>query len=288
MQNIIPKKAQNGRYVIKEDYKLFLGKTTPNGEEYGTASLASYIHNVVNSCDEFGVPAEITIRIYLAPNKKFADYKLYILPTIIEKHKNEPMFTEIYTCCEDHVDTLARTEKEKKANKKAFTTLADENANKAILYIQREFCLRYLELKSSEYKSSEDYELIKILENLTLTKAFKLQDIKEKNISLKKIKSLDFCDKDKRSSDYNAVYEYSLTFQQEHFGTPDTEIVAVSDNYTIIGLQKGKSEKQRTFYATLDALANQVKLDKEVIDYGIFSAYTTKKKTMKPKGLGDI
>ena len=285
MQNITPKRTRNNRTIIREEYKVFNGKTAPDGEEYGSAGLASAIQTIVNACDRHATVGIITAKFYPASNKTPVVIEIPILPTIVEMNKGDDRFIQIYVNCEDQTDTILKTKEatKTKEGKAAFKEAAADNANKAILYVQRELCIKYLELKAQSSKTPDELELLKFLESLSLVRTLDLGNIKKANIGFKKIKGLDYREADSKTADYECVRDYSAAFQAAHAGTNDIEIVSVSENHPVIGLQKGTTPEEIAYFAELDALANQVKFDKEVYDKGIVSNYTTQRKIAKPQ-----
>ncbi len=289
MQNFTPKRTKNNRKVISEEVKIFCGKPTPDGEEYGSAGLVSIMQAIVKACDECGVPANVAIKFYLAQNRKLMSLDVPILPTIVEMNKNNSHFVQIYVNCEDDTDVRSKTKEATKTReaKAKFKTAADDNAYNAVLYIQRELALKCLELKAKESKTQDDVELIRVLENLTLVKPLSLASVKKPNVGFKLVKGLDYREEDSRAADYEAARDYSIKFQQEHAGTSDVELVLISENQSIIGLNKGKTPEEIAYYAELDARANQAKFDKEVLDESIVSNYCTTKKIGKPKNFGE-
>lgn len=283
MANITPSKTRNGRRIIRDEYKVFCGQPINSGEEFNSSGLAAYIPNLVKSCDENGTPALLVIKFYLAPNKKLMTIEVPILPTVVENHKLDTDSRMLYTFCEDEVDTLYKTKMERAKNPKAFRESANDNASKIILYIQRELCIRYLKLKSKPQKTADDIAAIKAIENLSIVKYLGLSDIKKSDIDSKKIRGLDYREQDSRQSDYDATFEYSSDFQATHSDTHHVELVIVGENTSVIGLQKGNSPEEIALYAEIDALANQVKFDKDVFDKRIIYDYITNKKRKTPK-----
>ena len=276
-----PKTTINKKVVYRAEDRVFCGYKTLDINNYPSSRPASYIPDLVANCDKSGFPATLTITFYLTPNKKITTVTIPILPTVIENNKLDSNLMQLYTLCEDHDDTIQKTKTEKKKNPKAFRESAKDNSNKAILFLQRELCMKYLELKANPHLSKDDLSILKAIENLAILKHLNLADIKPENIHFKKLKGLNY-NEDSRTADFNDVYRYSIVYQQQHAGTNDVEILSVGENYTIVGLQKGSYPEEIKSFATIDAIANQVIFDKNVLDRSIIYAYSNHAQKPKP------
>lgn len=276
------KNTKNGKSIYKAEDRVLCGTRSPSKIRYEYSDPTKYIPEIISSCDKSGHPATLTIKYYLALNKILASMEIPILPTVIENHKYNPLFTQTYYLCETHEDTIQKTKLEKSKNLKSFNTSAKDNSNKIILYIQRALCMKYLEIKSNPPLSQDDIAILKGIESIPIIKHLNLANIKTSNIGFKKLSGLDYSISDSRSLDYDTVYNYSKKFQQEHAGTSDVEIVFVGENLTIVGLQKGRTPEEIEEYATIDAIANQVVFDKSSYDKRIIFNYTNQPQRAKP------
>ena len=289
MQIQQPKKCRNGRYRFDDEIKINNTDSMSKFEEdeYPSENLENHlIRAIVERNDSYGLPSTLTLKFKLSQNEIFTTLSIKILPSVINAQKDDSKAVFDYVHFQTHEDVQERTRALKKSNPQAYEQALQENVQSIVDYIKRELCIKYLLIKRSNYPDPHNKTVLRYLENLSILREFKLDQIEPGSIEAKKLMSLSYIvDPDEKEKEFYAVEGYSKEIQKKsrESGKRIVSFAYVNDNETLVGLKVGRTPEETARFAIEDARANENKLGVELVNTEIFSRYTTGRVMERPQ-----